>query len=42
MSGGTGRSINKGLSFGAIVSSRQFFNPAHAVGAREEIGRAHV
>ena len=31
------RAVDKPLTFGVIVSSRQFFNPAHAVGARQEI-----
>ena len=31
------RVVHKTLTFGVIVSSRQFFNPAHAVGARQEI-----
>jgi L-fucose isomerase-like protein len=30
------RAVGKPLSFGVIVSSRLFFNPAHAVGARKE------
>ena len=29
--------VNKPLTFGVIVSSRLFFNPAHAVGARAEV-----
>jgi L-fucose isomerase-like protein len=35
--GTTGRAVDKSLSFGVIVSSRLFFNPAHAVGARKDL-----
>jgi L-fucose isomerase-like protein len=31
------RTVDKALTFGVIVSSRLFFNPAHAVGARKEV-----
>ena len=31
------RIVDKSLTFGVIVSSRLFFNPAHAVGARKDI-----
>jgi len=31
------RVVDKTLTFGVIVSSRQFFNPAHAVGARKSV-----
>ena len=31
------RTVDKPLTFGVIVSSRLFFNPAHAVGARQQV-----
>ena len=37
MSNQAARVVDKTLTFGVIVSSRLFFNPAHAVGARQEI-----
>ena len=37
MTNQAGRIVDKPLTFGVIVSSRLFFNPAHAVGARKEV-----
>jgi L-fucose isomerase-like protein len=36
MAGTIARVADKALTFGVIVSSRMFFNPAHAAGARKE------
>ncbi len=37
MAGEAIRTVDKALSFGVIVSSRLFFNSAHAVGARKDL-----
>ncbi|HUW42395.1 MAG TPA: fucose isomerase [Rectinemataceae bacterium] len=31
------RAVSKPITFGVVVSSRQFFNPAHAVGGRKDV-----